>query len=180
MSAGERARVLELLEQAGREYLERTSELSSQQWVYKATPVAWSVAEIAEHIMLAESLLFGFVERAMAGAPDSRWKEAPLAKAELLEKALPNRSFKAAAPDPVVPTGLLARAETMTRYGQARTRTREFAEHTDLPLKAYKCKHPFPVFDMLSAYDWLLYIPLHHLRHNQQIAEVMTSPGYPR
>jgi hypothetical protein len=180
MSAGERAKVLELLDQAGREYLERTGGLSEEQWVYKVTPMTWSVAEIAEHIMLAESLLFDSVYRALSGTADSSWTEAPLAKAELLEKALPNRSFKATAPDPVVPTGALSREETMTRYRQARARTQAFAEHTELPLKAFKCKHPFPVFDMLSAYDWLLYIPLHHLRHNMQIAEVMASPRYPR
>jgi len=180
MSRQERARMIELLGAAEREYQDRTSELSEEQWVYKVTPVTWSVGEIAEHIMLAESLLFGCAEKALGGQEDSRWSEAPQGKVELLEKALPNRAFKATAPSAVVPTGMLSREETMARYRQARARTRDFAEHTDLPLKAFKFKHPFPVFDMLSAYDWLLYIPLHHLRHNMQIAEVMASPGYPR
>jgi len=180
MSRQERARMIELLDASEREYLDRTSQVSEEQWIYKATPVTWSVGEIAEHIMLAELLLFGCIERALAGPEDSRWSEAPQGKVELLEKALPNRAFKATAPSAVVPTGMLSREETMARYRQARARTRDFAEHTDLPLKAFKFKHPFPVFDMLSAYDWLLYIPLHHLRHNMQIAEVMASPGYPR
>ncbi len=33
---------------------------------------------------------------------------------------------------------------------------------------------------VLNAHQWLLYIPLHHLRHNMQIAEVKTLPDYPR
>ena len=37
-----------------------------------------------------------------------------------------------------------------------------------------------PFFGSLNAHQWLLYIPLHHLRHNQQIAEVKTSAAYPR
>ena len=180
MSRQERARLVELLDAAEREYQDRTSELSDEQWVYKVTPVTWSVGEIAEHIMLAESLLFGCAEMALGGPEDSRWSEAPQGKVELLEKALPNRAFKATAPSAVVPIGMLSREEIMARYRQARARTRDFAEHTDLPLKAFKFKHPFPVFDWLSAYDWLLYIPLHHLRHNIQIAEVIASSGYPR
>jgi hypothetical protein len=32
---------------------------------------------------------------------------------------------------------------------------------------------------MLHAYHWLLYVPLHTIRHNQQIAEVKAAPGYP-
>ena len=39
--------------------------------------------------------------------------------------------------------------------------------------------HPFPIFKVLNAYQWLLYIPLHNLRHDQQIAEVKRTPGYP-
>ncbi|HKF58283.1 MAG TPA: DinB family protein, partial [Blastocatellia bacterium] len=64
MSRQERARLVELLDAAEREYQDRTSELSDEQWVYKVTPVTWSVGEIAEHIMLAESLLFGCAEMA--------------------------------------------------------------------------------------------------------------------
>lgn len=30
-----------------------------------------------------------------------------------------------------------------------------------------------PVFNMLNAYQWLLYIPLHNVRHNRQIAEAL-------
>src|SRR6516225_10682732 len=111
MSRQERARMVELLDASEREYLDRTRELSEEQWVYKVTPVTWSVGEIAEHIMLAEGLLFGCAERALAGPEDSRWSEAPQGKVDLLERALPNRTFKATAPDAVVPTGLLSREE---------------------------------------------------------------------
>jgi hypothetical protein len=46
-------------------------------------------------------------------------------------------------------------------------------------LKEHNSDHPFPVFKTLNAYQWLLYIPLHNLRHDQQIAEVKATPGYP-
>ena len=37
-----------------------------------------------------------------------------------------------------------------------------------------------PSFGNLNAHQYLLYIPLHHLRHNQQIAELKASAAYPR
>ena len=54
-----------------------------------------------------------------------------------------------------------------------------FVKDTQLPLKEHNSEHPFPVFNRLNAYQWLLYIPLHNLRHDQQIAEVKATPGYP-
>ena len=35
-------------------------------------------------------------------------------------------------------------------------------------------------FGSLHAHQWLFYIPLHHPRHNLQIAEVKTSSSYPQ
>ncbi len=48
-----------------------------------------------------------------------------------------------------------------------------------LPLREHLTKGLFPIFDPLNAFQFVLYIPLHNLRHNQQIAEVKATPGYP-
>src|ERR1039458_5381379 len=68
-----------------------------------------------------------------------------------------------------------AREETIARYKEGRARTLKFIEEVDRPMKAHSAEHPFPVFNMLNAYQWLLYIPLHNARHNQQIAEALTE-----
>jgi len=47
-------------------------------------------------------------------------------------------------------------------------------------LKEHTVDHPFPVFGTLNAYQWLIYVPLHNMRHDQQIAEVKASPGFPK
>jgi hypothetical protein len=49
-----------------------------------------------------------------------------------------------------------------------------------VPLKEHTVDHPFPIFGTLNAYQWLIYIPLHNMRHDQQIAEVKASPGFPQ
>lgn len=58
------------------------------------------------------------------------------------------------------------------------TRALAYARETEAPLKAHTAANPF--FGPLNAHQWLLYIPLHHARHNLQIAEVKTSTDYPR
>jgi len=180
MTPEERAKVIKLLDETEKQYLDAISNLTEAQWTYKPSPFKWSVGEVAEHIMLTEPALFSFLQRALAGKEDPDWESKTAKKDEFLERVLPSRARKAQAPREIQPSGKLTRDEVIRRYKEVRARTRDFAEHTDLPLKAYEAVHPMPAFNVLNAYDWLLYIPLHNLRHNQQIAEVKASPGYPR
>ncbi len=78
-----------------------------------------------------------------------------------------DRSHKAVAPEKIRPQGL-PRDEVVRRYQELRAKTLAFAQETDAPLKEHTTEHPFPVFNTLNAYQWLLYIPLHNLRHDQQ------------
>jgi len=180
MTPEERAKVIKLMDESEKEYLDAISNLTEAQWTYKPSPFKWSVGEVAEHIMLTEPLLFSFVQRALAGSEDPDWESKTGKKAEFLERVLPNRTGRAQAPREIQPTGKLSRDEVIRRYKEVRAKTRDFAEHTDLPLKAYEAQHPFPAFNILNAYDWLLYIPLHNIRHNKQMAEVKAQPGYPK
>jgi hypothetical protein len=79
-----------------------------------------------------------------------------------------------------VPSGKLSRAELIAKYKEARAKTLKFAEDTQLPVKSHTFDHPFPVFGTLNAYQWLIYVPLHNMRHNQQIAEVKSNPNFPK
>jgi hypothetical protein len=180
MTPDERAKVIKLLDESEKDYLDAISNVTEAQWTYKPSPFRWSVGEVAEHIMLTEPALFSFLQRALAAKPDPDWESKTGKKDEFLERVLPSRARKAQAPREIQPTGKLSRDEVIRRYKEARARTREFAEQTDLPLKAYEAQHPFPAFNILNAYDWLLYIPLHNIRHNQQIAEVKATAGYPK
>ena len=74
----------------------------------------------------------------------------------------------------------MSRAEIIERYKAARAGTLKFAEETTAALKEHTAENPFPVFNTLNAYQWLIYIPLHNMRHDQQIAEVKASPGFPK
>jgi uncharacterized damage-inducible protein DinB len=180
MTAEERAKTIKMLLDSQQEYLDALSNLTEAQWRFKPSPFQWSVGEVAEHILLTEIALFSSVEKALAQKPNPDWESKTAGKAEFIEKVVPSRSRRAQAPIEVRPSGKLSREEVVRRYKEARARTLEFTRTTDLPLKAHTFDHPFPVFNTLNAYDWLIYIPLHNIRHNQQIAEVKASAGYPK
>ncbi|MDQ2944872.1 MAG: DinB family protein [Acidobacteriota bacterium] len=134
---------------------------------------------MAEHIMLAEALLFGQVQQAMASPANPDWEKKTAGKTAFLERVMVDRSHKAIAPEHIRPQGL-PRNDVIRRYQEGRAKTLAFAQETDAPLKEHTAEHPFPVFNTLNAYQWLLYIPLHDQRHDQQIAEVKSSPSYPK
>jgi uncharacterized damage-inducible protein DinB len=178
MTPQERARVVQLLRDSEKEYLAAIEDVNEAQWNWRPGPDRWSVGQTAEHILLAESTLFRAVQQAIKAPPDPDWETKTAAKTELLERVMPDRSGKAVAPEQVQPQGL-SKTEVIRRFKELRAQTIKFAQETQVPLKEHTFPHPFPIFKVLNAYQWLLYIPLHNLRHDQQIAEVKRTPGYP-
>jgi len=169
----ERAHVIRLLHDSANEFLKLISGLTDAQWTYKAAPGRWSVQQAAEHVVLGETAMLTKIAEALAAPPSPDWQEQDARKTGFLARVLPDRGRKATAPAPLVPHHDWTRDETIARHKEGRARTLQFAEAVDRPMKDHLAEHPFPVFNMLNAHQWLLYIPLHNVRHNQQIAEAL-------
>lgn len=178
MTAEERAKVVKWLDESRQEFLAAIDGVTEEQWNWKPAPNRWSVGETAEHIVLAEGMLFGNTTRALASPANPEWETKTKGKTELIERVMAPRMGKAQAPEPVVPGGKLNRQEVLERFHKQRAEIEKFAA-TDLPLKMHTVDHPFPVFSTLNAYQWFIYVPLHTMRHDKQIAEVKATPGYP-
>ncbi len=180
MTAEDRAKVIKLLKDSHKQTLDLMEGLSEEQLRFKPAPEKWSVIEVAEHIWMAEGALFAGVERALANKENPEWETKTKGKTEFLEKVMVSRERRAQAPESIVPSGKLSRADVIAKLKDAREKTLKFAEETKVPLKAHTFDHPFPVFSTLNAYQWLIYVPLHNIRHNKQIEEVKASPNFPK
>jgi DinB superfamily len=180
LTTAERAHALQLLEDSQKEFLALVDGLNDAQWTFKPGPDRWSVGETAEHIVLAEAMLFGSVQRAVDAPPNPDWENKTRGKTEFIEKVMVDRSHKATAPEAIQPHAKMSREEVIQRYKEQRAHAIQFAEETQVALKEHTVDHPFPIFGTLNAYQWLIYVPLHNMRHNQQIAEVKASPGFPK
>ncbi|MFY9608604.1 MAG: DinB family protein [Blastocatellia bacterium] len=177
----ERAKTIKALHDSQNELMSYIEKLTDRQWDARPIPFKWTVGEAAEHIALSEALLFGAMERALAAPVNADWQTKTAGKETILDGLLAGRKGKANAPEPIQPLKRkMSRAQIMTLLKEGRAKTLAFTEQTDLPLKAHTLDHPFPVFGTLNAYQWLHYIPAHNLRHNKQIAEIVSNPAFPK
>jgi hypothetical protein len=123
--------------------------------------------------------LFGKALLALSTPADPDWEAKTKGKTEIILGVMAQRKGKAQAPEEIQPQGKMTRAEIMAKFAEVRGRTTGMVEKVDLALKEHLAPHPFKIFDPLNAYQWLLYIPLHNMRHDKQIEEVKATAGFP-
>ena len=169
----------------GVQYLEQTRDavaasvkgLSDAQLKFKAAPDRWSVAETLEHIAKAEDFIFQNVTDKIMKAPAGP-ADRDTAKIDAMVLAMiPDRSHKAQAPPPLVPTSSWTPAESLDHFLKSRAKTIAFLESTP-DLREHAADSPLG--QPLDAYEWLLYIGAHSERHTKQILEVKADPGFPK
>lgn len=158
--------------------------LTDEQWNFKQNPDRWSVGECTEHIVRSERALLDYAIAALSKDPDPDWEEKTKGKTDLLRRVMPNRQPMgrggATAPMEIRPTEKWSRSQAIKEFYKMRGEVRAYVETLDKPIKAYTQDHPFPVFGTLSAHDWLIYVPLHTIRHSKQIVEVQEDANYPK
>lgn len=180
MTPEERQKTIQLLKDSRQETLSLVESLSDEQWKWKPAPNRWSVAEVTEHIMLAEGSLFSKVQEALANPANPEWETKTKGKTELLLRVMAPRMGKAEAPESIQPASKLSRAEIMRRLADGRAATIKFTEETQASFHDHTAEHAFQFFNTLNAYQWLIYIPLHNQRHDKQIQEVIAAEGFPK
>jgi hypothetical protein len=161
-------------------FLKSIAGLSQKQWAFKPAPDRWSVAEVAEHITIAETTILGLVQQRLMTSPASPEKrEQVKGKDELIEQRMPDRSHKAQAPEILKPTGRWpTEADLVKAFETERAATIEYVRTTNDDLRDHFFDHP--AFGTLDGYQWLLLISGHSARHTAQIEEVKADPNFPK
>jgi DinB superfamily len=174
----ERQKAVKYLEQTRDGVVAATKGLSDAQMHFKAGPDRWSVAETLEHIAKAEQfLLQNTADNVMTKAP------APPAGRDTAKidgfvlAAIPDRSHKAQAPEPLVPSSKTTPAQSLDEFLKGRAKTVAFVESTQ-GMREHAIDSPLG--QPLDAYEWVLFIAAHSERHTKQILEVKADPGFPK
>jgi hypothetical protein len=183
LSAGEldnaaRKVLLDHLDRSSSEFRDSVKGLTAEQWNYKPAADVWSVAECAEHIALSEDFIREMVEsKILTTAPKERAAEGKVPDEKVLAM-ITDRSFKAKAPEPLKPTKQFATPEAaLVKFQDSRKKTIALAKARD-DLREHAAPHP--AFKELDAYQWLLYLSGHTMRHTAQIREVKENAGFPK
>ncbi len=180
MTELQREKALALLAESEAKLRAALDGVSEAQWRWKPAEDRWSIGETVEHIVVVEPFLFSRVQGAISAGVVEDAAARTAGKAELLERIMVGREQRVGAPPPVVPKGEFSRAELLGRFATQRVGFADWIQSTDEDLNCYTAEHRFPVFGTLSAYQWLLNIAWHTLRHCKQIGETKAAEGYPQ
>jgi len=160
-------------------FLDSIAGLSDIQWNFKPSPERWSVAECAEHIAVSEDSIFDLLKQVMKSpaAPDKQ--AAAKGKDELIQRAVPDRSVKAQAPEFLQPKRRWPDREVLiAHFKQSRDRNIAYIQTTDDDLRNHFMEHP--LLKTIDAYQIMLLISAHCERHTAQINEVKADPNFPK
>ena len=174
----DRKEIIRYLKKTRGELIKKVESLTQEQWHYKPAPEVWSIAEICEHILKAESVVLKRVDNpeAMEYKPEllENYKE----KGAEMIAFIVGRQEKFQAPDPVAPSGKISSPEEfITAFEKRRDETVELVKSIDKPIKAYY--EVFGPVGEVNGYHWLMFISAHTERHMIQLAEVLDSSGFP-
>jgi hypothetical protein len=178
LTSDEINQAVKYLEKTRADVLAATKGLSEAQWNFKQATNRWSVAEVTEHIAAAEDFLMAMIQDKVMKAPGRTNTVDVIAIDEFVLKAIPDRSVKAQAPEPLQPNNRFGSPkDSLKHFQESRAKTIKFLKDTkDLRLHAVDS----PLGKQLDGYEWVLFIAAHSERHTKQINEVKADPNFPK
>jgi hypothetical protein len=194
-------------------YLQRTNDMmhdyvrgvSAEQWTFKAKPFRWSVAECAEHIILAEQWLMNEFEQKFAKGNEPayifHWRKPkpkpeefsiiPMSERWLTDLRVLNDNLDRSKVDTSIPGSpppevklvpqmkYKTPQEMLADFDNLRRNTLRIITEHKAELRKYYI-YPGTSFFLFDGYQYLLRIPAHCERHLMQLQEVKRDPNYPK
>jgi hypothetical protein len=158
--------IIEELAQTG--MLRAADAVSAEQWQMRPAPAKWSAGELVGHVMT--------IERTVLGTADGMVQKPPRRYSALRRVHLPlglaeSRVMRVKTPIPLDAELLQEKEAMLAELREVRERTLAFLEETSgRNLKAYCWGHPF--LGVLNAYEWMVLIASHEIRHTKQMQEI--------
>jgi DinB family protein len=177
VTQAEKDRAVQYLESTKKGVLESTKGLSEAQWNFKPAPDRWSVAQVMEHIAAAEDFLLTLDKEKVMTAPAGEVGRDLKKTDEAVLAMVPDRTHKAQAPEPLVPTNRFGSPEgSIKHFVASRATTEDFLKSTT-GMRDHVLESPM---GKLDAYEFVLLVAAHSERHTKQINEVKADPNFPK
>lgn len=157
--------LIKLLEKSRDDFLRALDGITEERARNKP-PGGWSILDCVEHVAVAEWGMLRMTQKAPGGdAPTDLERDAQILKNGA------DRSRKTKSPDVALPTGRYGTlAEAAAQFRQNREKTLAYVRETTDDLRKKQMQHP--VAGPLDAYQCLLLMCAHPVRHVGQIAEL--------
>lgn len=172
LTADERAELVALLADSRAHVEELVASTPADSWATKPADGGWSVAEVVEHLILAEPAIRGLASQALAAEPTAEWQETAAMTIAALSARVTDRSQQFQAPDPLQPQGGMARDEALRRFSGERAVTLDLVRTLTGPVKMHISTGPPGT---MNVAHWLTLVGAHTERHAAQIEEVLAE-----
>ncbi len=154
------------------------SGLSEAQLHFKASDSTWSVSQCLEHIIITENMIFGMIKEAMEKPENpERREEIKFSDKEIMAMVI-DRSEKYKAPEILIGKGKYNDAETaIADLKNQRAEVLSFIENT--PIEELRNRVNDSPAGATDAYQSLLFMAGHTVRHTLQIEEIKADANFP-
>jgi uncharacterized damage-inducible protein DinB len=173
------AEVFDSIEQTRLRLYERVENLSEEQALFRPADGVWSVAEIAEHLSIFDSLILKLVRSLVAKGEAS---QPPLDANEIIgpisiQHLTTRIKEKDQAPEFLLPTGipLESSIENLRQKREALLALKPRLQARDFTPVTYTDETLGP----LNPYQWLAFTGYHEERHVGQISALISSESFP-
>lgn len=174
------AELFDSIEQTRAQIYNHAEGLNEEQSRFRPSEQAWSVAEIAEHLSMIESLLMKLVKNlvqqgeASTSLIDESASFAPIS----IEHIAGQLDGKSQAPDNLRPTGNVSLKESIGNL--RRRRASLLALKPSLESRDYTpVVYTNEQLGALNPYQWLAFMGSHEEKHLSQIVALVSSEGFP-
>jgi hypothetical protein len=169
---------LKYLNDTKADFVKELTGLSDAQLNFRAAPNRWTVAEVAEHIILAEGALSGLIQGQILKSPAVEGSVFRVNDKGVI-LAITNRAEKFTAPEMLKPASRFkTREDLLTNFDKARNQTIEFVKANKVNMRNHFFENP--LMGMIDGYQWLLFAIGHSERHLLQLKEVKADQAYPK
>jgi hypothetical protein len=177
LSEKDRKFALDYLKETKERLIKNVTGLSDAQLNWKPADSVWSVANCIEHIAITEKGLFDYATGPMNQPADPSKRSEVKQTDEGILKMITDRSFKAKAPESIRPTGITAQ-EALKLFIQRRENSLKYITDIDKNMRNHFVTGFF--LGTIDAYQMILFMSGHTLRHTMQIEELKKHPGFPK
>jgi hypothetical protein len=158
------------------DFVKQLTGLSDAQLNFRAAEGRWTIGEIAEHIIVVENALRGFVDKGMK-APVPEGKDAFRIQDVWVILAITNRQQKFSAPEPVRPNGRWKTVpDLLANFETTRKTSVDYLKNMKEDMRARFASMPM---GRLDGYQAFLFMIGHSERHLAQLKEVKADAKYP-
>ena len=178
ISQDDRAKATASLKASQKAVIKAVKGLSNAQLNYKPNGDTWSIAECLEHITKSEAALTMLVQETLKGDPDPILRANLPLPDEQVVAIISDRSQKVKTRSELEPSNSFGGTDgTLATFKKKRKASIKYIKSTDEDLRSHFYEFPFGKID---AYQIILFMSGHTVRHTKQIKEVKNSSGFPR